>query len=394
MHINTHHLSYCTNVHPSETVEELFTILDQEIPPIKAALCPRQPFGLGLRVGATVCRQLILNQSTVLNQLLAKLDERNLYVYTINAFPYGSFSAQRIKEQVYSPNWCTDARLEYTLNIATLLSLLPGPQKRSISTVAGGFQPETLSIEDAQKMSNQLRKLCQGLAQIEDKTGIRIQVGLEPEPWTTLEKSTEVIDFFERWIWPSTSLAPDYLGMCYDTCHQAIAFEDPINSWSRLHEAQIPIVKVQLSNALILNQPESEIGRTRLQQFSEPRFLHQVTGRQVDGTILRALDLPDIASPPKEWIDCEEWRCHMHVPLWWDGDQYIKTTSAYWRSIASLCSTQEHLHIETETYSWSVLPPSHPGRTAGLTACLIKELQVAQDALTNHTNPSIKNSSQ
>ena len=84
----------------------------------------------------------------------------------------------------------------------------------------------------------------------------------------------------------------------------------------------------------------------------------------------------------------------MHVPLWWDGDQYIKTTSAYWRSIASLCSTQEHLHIETETYSWSVLPPSHPGRTAGLTACLIKELQVAQDALTNHTNPSIKNSSQ
>ena len=37
--------------------------------------------------------------------------------------------------------------------------------------------------------------------------------------------------------------------------------------------------------------------------FAEPRYLHQVTGRMRDGTLLRALDLPELDPPDPRLLD-------------------------------------------------------------------------------------------
>ena len=54
------------------------------------------------------------------------LDAEGLYVFTINGFPYGAFHGQRVKEEVYLPDWRDEERLRYTDSLAWLLAdLLP-----------------------------------------------------------------------------------------------------------------------------------------------------------------------------------------------------------------------------------------------------------------------------
>ena len=49
-----------------------------------------------------------------------------LYVFTINGFPYGTFHGTRVKEEVYLPDWRDEERLRYTDELADLLAkLLP-----------------------------------------------------------------------------------------------------------------------------------------------------------------------------------------------------------------------------------------------------------------------------
>ena len=52
--------------------------------------------------------------------------EQNLYVFTINGFPYGCFHGARVKENVYVPDWRTPERRDYTNLLADILAdLLP-----------------------------------------------------------------------------------------------------------------------------------------------------------------------------------------------------------------------------------------------------------------------------
>jgi hypothetical protein len=44
-----------------------------------------------------------------------------MYLYTVNAFPYGPFKGRTVKEQVYEPDWRTDERTQYTMNVAEIL---------------------------------------------------------------------------------------------------------------------------------------------------------------------------------------------------------------------------------------------------------------------------------
>ena len=45
-----------------------------------------------------------------------------MYVYTVNAFPYGSFKGSVVKEQVYEPDWRSEERTQYTINVAEILA--------------------------------------------------------------------------------------------------------------------------------------------------------------------------------------------------------------------------------------------------------------------------------
>ena len=45
-----------------------------------------------------------------------------MYLYTVNAFPYGPFKNQIVKEQVYEPDWRSEERTQYTMNVAEILA--------------------------------------------------------------------------------------------------------------------------------------------------------------------------------------------------------------------------------------------------------------------------------
>ncbi len=118
------HLTYCTNVHPGDSWDEVRAALDGPVAEVGRRVSPGARFGVGLRLGGRPLRELM---GPVARAELDEVLERNgLYVFSLNAFPFGAFHARGVKEAVYRPDWLEHARLAYTCRAADLLaSLLP-----------------------------------------------------------------------------------------------------------------------------------------------------------------------------------------------------------------------------------------------------------------------------
>src|SRR5687768_8575551 len=106
------HLTYCSNIHPGESWAEVSENLATYLPAIRQKLNWDGPFGIGLRLSARAAENLENPQT--LSAFQKFLDEQNFYVFTINGFPYGVFHKERVKEEVYLPDWMDEERLRYT----------------------------------------------------------------------------------------------------------------------------------------------------------------------------------------------------------------------------------------------------------------------------------------
>ena len=113
------HLTYCTNIHAGESWPEVRDSLESHLPRIKAAVSPGEPLGLGLRLSAIAAQ--VLSEPSAFEELRALLARHDLYVFTINAFPYGPFHGVHVKEGVYEPDWRDPERLAFTNRVADIL---------------------------------------------------------------------------------------------------------------------------------------------------------------------------------------------------------------------------------------------------------------------------------
>src|SRR3954452_432273 len=86
---STVHLSYCTNIHPGESWPEVRANLDRYLVPVRERVAADRPFGVGLRLSAESARALATPHA--LDELRGFLAAHDLYVFTINGFPYGPF---------------------------------------------------------------------------------------------------------------------------------------------------------------------------------------------------------------------------------------------------------------------------------------------------------------
>ncbi len=135
------HLTYSTLVHSGDTWEEMWDSLTNYLPKVKARVCPDQPFGVSLRISAASAERLS-GDAEERGRLKAFLDENDLYLYTVNAFPYGPFKNTIVKEQVYEPDWRTEQRVRYTLQVAEILAEVGAPHLNpSIQSPPLGFKP-------------------------------------------------------------------------------------------------------------------------------------------------------------------------------------------------------------------------------------------------------------
>lgn len=103
------HLTYCTNIHPGELWSDVRANLERYVLPVRARVAAGRRFGVGLRISGEAARGL--REPDALAELQGFLQAHDLYVFTINGFPYGPFHGTPVKEAVYLPDWTEDARL-------------------------------------------------------------------------------------------------------------------------------------------------------------------------------------------------------------------------------------------------------------------------------------------
>ena len=367
------HLTYCLNIHPGETLAENLAAIHAYAVAIKQKLVPQRPFGLGLRLGAAAAAEL--RTPAARNKLRHELDALGLYAFTINGFPFGQFHGTRVKENVYRPDWRTRERLDYTCLLADILAnLLPEGMTGSISTLPGSFKPWIHTDADVCAIVQNLVACAKHLAELREKSGRDIHLGLEPEPFCFLETTDEVIKFFEG---PLAAMCADaaerrivrrHLGVCLDTCHVALQFESPLEALRLYRAAGIRVSKIQISAALETNAANA----SALQPFDEPVYLHQTKARFKNGEQLAWPDLPDALPAIAQRGDVEAVRVHFHVPLFWEGGAPLRSTATDLDSEFFRVACAVTTHLEVETYTFSVLPEAM--RAGGVVECVTREL--------------------
>ncbi|MCC5625341.1 metabolite traffic protein EboE [Nostoc sp. CHAB 5715] len=377
---NNNHLTYCSNIHPGESWLEVFANLEKYVPNLKSRLSPIAPFGIGLRLADAAAKELLQNNN--LAQFQAWLSQEDLYVFTLNGFPYGGFHRQVVKDQVYAPDWSTQERVNYTLNLAQILAtLLPEGLDGGISTLPLSYKPWW--EKDQTTFETVLKKSCLNIAsvvvemiRIREETGKILHIDLEPEPDGLIENTSEVIDFYQNWLLPISgnylseklnieqSLAEtkllEHVRVCYDTCHFSVEYEEPQSVFARLHSVGIKIGKIQISAAIKVKIPADVEKRSliveRLRPFAESTYLHQVIERRSDGTLRHYPDLITALPHLKQSL-AEEWRTHFHVPIFIHDYQILQSTQDDIATVLHLLQTNNACsHLEIETYTWDVLP--------------------------------------
>jgi hypothetical protein len=360
--VQGHHLAYCANIHRGESWAETLAALESCALAVKQRVCPSRPYAIGLRLSAQAARELARERT--LAQFQNWLQRHDCYVFTINGFPFGHFHGQRVKEQVYAPDWTTPERLDYTNLLFDLLAqLLPPGVEGSVSTVPGSFKEFIRSEPQRQAIRDNLFQCVQHIDRRSRESGRTLHLGLEPEPLCFLETTAETVEFFARLRdeHPGDPRLQSCLGVNYDTCHLAIEYENPAEALARLRRHQIKISKLHLSSALKTRPaPKS---RAALAQFADDVYLHQVVARQTGGAWTRYRDLNDALNSTA--TEEEEWRVHFHLPLHAPATDWFEPTTDHLLGVLDVLQAEPGLcqHLEMETYTWEVLPAAWKSRT-------------------------------
>ena len=366
-------LTYCTNIHPANGWPAVLAGLQQHVLDLKQRLAPDQAFGIGLRLSGQESHELL--EPSVLADFQAWLTEHNLYVFTLNGFPYHPFHQQPVKDLVHAPDWREPERVAYTLRLIEILAaLLPNGMVGSISTSPLSYKPwfADLAAVPWALLNRHVLEVVAALVQLERQRGIVIQLAFEPEPDGLLETSSELIGYVEQLLdVGAVELAAQldcslreaqnalrrHVGACLDTCHCAVAYEAPRQVIAAYQAAGISIAKVQLSSALqVVLSDNRQAVAAALAPFSEAIYLHQVIQRNRDGSLQQYRDLPQALAVIDDPAACE-WRIHFHVPIFTASFGLLNATQpALLESLQALNEQPYSQHLEIETYTWDVLP--------------------------------------
>jgi hypothetical protein len=366
------HLTYSTLVHQTDNWEQLWKSVNTYLPAVKARVAPNQKFGVCLRTSAPSVELLSTEPSKVAD-LKTFFADNDLYLYTANAFVYGVFKKQIIKEDVYEPDWATPERREYTKKVATLLAeLAPDGINPSIQSAPLGFKPKVTGEDVVETYTSNVIDVVAHLVELKKKTGKTVTLGLEPEPRCYLETTDETIAYFKNHLFSDATakrLAKatglheadaaqamrDYTGVVFDIGHQAVGYEDIPVSLQKLVDNGVQIVKLQEAASMYIPDVSQTIVDA-LQPFAKTIYLSQ-TCQKKDGKMTWFLNLEDAFADWYKNPGPREWRTHFHVPVFLnDLGAFGTTRFALEQALAFHKKTPLSAHLEIETYTWDVLP--------------------------------------
>ncbi len=381
-------VAYCTNVHPGVTLEAVCENLRTHVAAVKREVSPDAALPVGLWLPFDAANEALADPAR-LEMLKQTLIDHDLQVTSFNGFPYQSFHHEPVKQRVYHPDWTTAERFDYTLALAKLLGeLVPEGGDAGISTLPLGYRkggggaalsPADLAVMQAS--ATRLTELVHWLARLELDTGRCIHIDLEPEPGCMLQRSGDVVDFFEQHLLGTLDepSVRGYLRVCHDVCHAAVMREEQAEVLERYRRAGLTVGKVQISSALAAEQdahPDRAV-REALGRFVEPVYQHQTTVVGDDGAMRFYDDLPE-ALAADDAVGGGSWRVHFHVPVFMERIGALGTTR---EAIAEALQGVRGVvrgwgdmpTLEVETYAWSALPEEL--QPASLTQGIAQELR-------------------
>jgi len=389
------HLTYSTLVHPGDTWPEMKNSLVTFVPEVKKRFSPDAPMGVSLRLANASVEELLAKpeERTWLKKFL---EDNNLYVYTVNAFPYGPFKGEIVKERVYEPDWTTEARTKYTMHIADILAEVTSqPVEPTIQTAPLAYRPKANTPEFLANFNENIYRVIAHLMNLEKRTGRRVKLAVEPEPYCFLETIPETVQWFNEKIYSLAAAeriaklsgeplsevfgaTRRYLGVVLDICHQSVAFESIADDIDQLSQAGIPIFKLQEAAALRVDHVDAEIV-TELKKYTGTIYLSQTTELR-NGVITRYLNLEDAIAAWENDPGPREWRTHFHVPVFLqDLGPFQTTRSGIDDALRIHARTPLSTHLEIETYTWDVLPEHL--KTGDITEYVVRELEYVRDEL-------------
>jgi hypothetical protein len=368
-------LTYSTLVHPADNWEQLWHSLNTYVPKVKSRIAGNKSFGVCIRLAAPTAETLAASPAERA-KLKKFLEDNDMYIYTANAFVYGHFKGDKVKEQVYEPDWRTEERSSYVMKVADILAdVCPAGIAPSIQTSPLGFKPRVTGPDVVNSYTDHVLRVVAHLIALEDKTGRTVQLALEPEPYCFLETTDETIAYFRDHLYSGAAVEKlaklahvpiaeanaalrRHLGIVYDICHQAVEFENITESLQKLVDAGVPVFKLQEAAALHIPQVTQAAVDT-LKKYAKTIYLTQTLEKQ-NGKINKYLNVDDaIAAFEKSPGGEREWRTHIHVPVFIDDLGQFRTTR-FAIEDALRFHKQKPLsrHLEVETYTWDMLPES------------------------------------
>jgi len=366
------HLTYSTLVHPGDTWDDMWASLTNYVPKVKARVAPRERFGVSLRLSNASATTLV-NSKTEREKLKKFLADNDMYLYTVNAFPYGPFKNTIVKEQVYEPDWRSEERTQYTINVANVLAdVAPEDISPSIQSAPLGFKPRVTGKDVVDSYTEHVMRVTAHLIKLEAETGRTVTLALEPEPFCFLETTDETVDYFTNHLYSGRAAEMlarfanipvseaivaqrKFIGTVFDICHQAVVYEDISASLQKLVDAGIPIFKLQEAAAMRIPNVTQKIVDT-LKRYAKTIYLTQTVEKK-DGKLTRFLNLEDAFKAWEANPGPREWRTHFHVPVFLDDlGEFGTTRFAIEDALKFHKRRPLSRQLEIETYTWDVLP--------------------------------------
>jgi hypothetical protein len=319
-----------------------------------------------------------------------------MYLYTVNAFPYGPFKNRVVKEDVYEPDWRSEERTRYTMNVADVLAdVTPAGISPSIQSAPLGFKPRVTGDDVVAEFTQHVLRVAAHLVALEARTGRTVTLALEPEPYCFLETTPETVAYFTDHLYSGkaamtlakmTGLPVSeahlalrrHVGVVFDICHQAVEYENIGEALQMLVDAGIPIFKLQEAAAMRIPEVTQKIVDT-LARYADTIYLTQTIEKK-DGRLTRFLNLEDAFKAWRDNPGPREWRTHFHVPVFLDSlGEFGTTRFAIEEALKFHKANPLSRQLEIETYTWDVLPEHL--KTGDIVDYVSREIEWVRDQL-------------
>ena len=307
------HLAYCTNVHPAEDLDGVA----RPAAPLRRAACGPtlgvDRLGLGLWLPATAATELAARPRPPSPAADRARRPRPRGRDAQRASRTRGFHAQVVKLAVYHPDWSEPAApgLHRRPAPACWRSCCPTTPRGAASRRCrwAGATPWDDDRQDAALRAARRARRGRCARSAADDRPHRSGSGWSPSRAASSRPASDAVERL------GGRRRPRSLGVCLDTCHLAVGFEDAAGRRaSGSPRPGLPVVKLQASAALHADDPADPATRAALATFVEGRFLHQI--RELRGGGVPAATTCDAAlDGPDALPGAGPWRVHFHVPL-------------------------------------------------------------------------------